>query len=203
VLPPFWKNDYLMKQLILYALISMSAIFILGCTATSKRKSENYYYQNKDQITEILKLYERLYTHQPFSAGYSDKSYKYVTMEVITDTVRYVFNNKGDSKTKLFETIRKFDYDTAMLKELSERLKTIKALWLSKAIFNVNGKKEAVTFLSFKSVLVEKPFVENKYYILLFPPHAVNNPEAKAKIQKGDIVMINDSVYFMIGSKFK
>ena len=176
---------------------------MLSCTATSKRKSANYYFQNKDQITMILKLYEQLYAQQPFSGGYSDKSYKYITMEVVTDTVRYVFSNKGDNKTKLFETVKRYNYDTTKLKELSERLKAIKALWLSKATFNVNGKKETVTFLSFKSVLVEKPFVENKYYILLFPPGPVKDAESRPKIKKGDIVKINDSVYFMIGSKFK
>ena len=176
---------------------------MVSCRATSERKSAKYYQQNKTQITEILKLYEKLYAQQPFSGGYSDKSYKYVTMEILTDTVRYIYSSKGDSKTKLFETIRKFDYDTTMLKKWSIQMKDIKCLWLSKATFNVNQKEEIVTFLSFKSVLIDKPFVENKYYILLFVPHPINDPAIKARVKKGDLVKIDELVYFMIGNKFK
>ena len=82
-------------------------------------------------------------------------------------------------------------------------MKEIKCLWLSKATFNVNQKEEIVTFLSFKSVLIDKPFVENKYYILLFVPHPINDPAIKARVKKGDLVKIDELVYFMIGNKFK
>ena len=97
----------------------------------------------------------------------------------------------------------KFNYDTSLLRKLSLKMKEIKCLWLDKSSFYLDGNKETVTFLSFKSVAIDKPFVENKYYILLFLPHPINHTEVKASIKKGKIVRINDLVYFGIGNRFR
>ena len=82
-------------------------------------------------------------------------------------------------------------------------MQEIKCLWLTKPSFFLDGIKESVTTLSFRSVAVEKPFVENKYYILIFPDHEIQSEEVKARIKKGDIAKIKDGVYFMIGNTFR
>ena len=175
---------------------------LTSCMVGSKRKSADYYEKNKEAITQIRYYYDQLYSHQPFSIGFTDKSFKYYVMEVTTDTLRYIFNT-DQSETKLFETILRFNYDTLLLQELAVKMKEIKCLWLDKSSFYVDEKKETVTFLSFKSAMVDKPFVENKYYVLVFLNHKLEHPDLKAKVKKGDIVKINDLVYFAIGNRFR
>jgi hypothetical protein len=168
----------------------------------SKRKSADYYEKNKEAITEIRSYYDQLYSQQAFSVGFTDKSFKYYVMEVTTDTLRYIFNT-DQSETKLFETILRFNYDTLLLQKLAFKMKEIKCLWLDKSSFYLEEKKETVTFLSFKSAKVDKPFVENKYYVLVFLNQKLEHPDLKAKVKKGDIVKINDLVYFAIGNRFR
>jgi negative regulator of replication initiation len=176
--------------------------FLVACSASSKRKSADYYKENKEAINKLRNLYDTLYQHQPFSAGFSDKSFQYYLVEVTTDTLRYVYNTEKN-KPQVSQVISKFQYDTAMLRELADRLKAIKCLWLSRSSFYVDEKRETVTFLSFKSALTDKPFVENKYYILIFLPYPITSPDINAKVNKGSLVKIDELVYFMIGTKFR
>ncbi len=82
-------------------------------------------------------------------------------------------------------------------------MKEIKCLWLDKATYYLDEKKDTATFLSFKSVSIEYPFVENKYYVLLFLHRSVDIPLMNAKVKKGDIVKVDELVYFGIANRFR
>jgi len=168
----------------------------------AERKSVAYYNKNHIVIVQMLKDYNLLYSQQPFSIGYTDRSYTYYVMYILTDTLRYIYDTKRGER-KLSELIRRFNYDTALLRDLALKMKQTKCLWLDKTSFYLDNKKDTVTFLSFKSVLIDKPFVENKYYILLFLNHQRDHPAFKARLKRGDLVKINDFVYFMIASHFR
>ena len=168
----------------------------------SKRKSAEYYHEHKQTITEIRKLYDELYKKQPFSAGYMDRSLKYFVMEVTTDTVRYLYNSDR-GRNQLYETITKFKYDTSKLVSIYSKMKEIECLWLSKSSFFIEGNREKVTYLSFKSASSGGPFKENKYYILIFLTRPFTSPEIKKRIKRGDIVKIDELVYFTIGNRFR
>ena len=188
------------RKILVFSLFVLTGLS--SCYVNSDRKSASYYEKNQPEINTIRRLYDSLYIHQPFSIGFTDKTFKYYVMEVITDTLRSIFNNEQSEK-QLFETIVRFNYDTSMLRQLSTKMKEIKCLWIDKASFYLDEKKDTVTFFSFKSVLIDKPFVENKYYILLFLKKKPEHPYLTNRVKKGEIVRINDLVYFMIGNKFR
>ena len=192
----------LMKNFKILFLAVISSLLFASCFTASKRKSADYYHENKAAINKIRFLYDKLYEQEAFGAGFTDKSCKYYLMEVTTDTVRYIYNTEKN-KPQVFETIRKFQYDTTMLREFAIQLKTIKCLWINKASFYVNGKKDTITFLSFKSALTDRPFVENKYYTLLFLNQPVKSTAGKERIKNGDWVRIDSLVYFTIGGGFR
>ncbi|HJS53689.1 MAG TPA: hypothetical protein VJ765_04070, partial [Chitinophagaceae bacterium] len=176
--------------------IHICLFLVLGglssCTGSKKnRKSAEYYQQNKTAILEMRNLYDSLYRQQPFSVGFTDQSFTYYAMEITTDTVRYIFNTEK-SEQNLHHTILRFRYDTSLLRRLAIRMKEVKCLWLDKATFYLDEKKDTITFLSFKSVSIEYPFVENKYYVLLFFHHPVDTPLMRAKVKKGDIVKVDE-----------
>jgi hypothetical protein len=173
-----------------------------SCAAGSKRKSAEYYTENKKAINQLRNLYEELYHHQPFSAGFTDKSLAYYVMEITTDTVRYIYNSEKN-RDQLYETIEKFQYDTSLLRLFSQKMKEVKCLWLSKSSFYVNERWETVTFFSFKAASSDRPFVENKYYILIFPGSPLSNEKIAGKVEKGSLVKIENMVYFTISSRYR
>lgn len=185
-----------------YLLLLLACYGLISCTAASKRKSAAYYQQNQAKIEETLQQYEKLYAYQPFSAGFTDKSFRYYLMEVSTDTLRYIINS-DNNLTQLGEVIKRFNYDTVQLRAMARNLKAIKCLWLSKNSFYIGDKRETITFLSFKSATVDKPFVENKYYVLIFLQHPITSSNIKERLKNGSLVKINDLVYFTISSKFR
>ena len=192
-----------MKRISRHGYLFLMIVGLTSCMTSSKRKSEDYYRENQKVITEMRKSYDKLYQQQAFSAGFTDKSYKYYVMEVNTDTVRYIYNTEKAERAQLNATISRFQYDTAMLNDLAVKMKSIKCLWLSKASFYVAEKRETVTYLSFKSAKNGGFFVENKYYILIFLEHPITSEDIKARIKKGDLVKIDKLVYFTIGNKFR
>lgn len=175
---------------------------LCSCGSSKQRKSADYYYDNKTSINEMRSIFDQLYSHQPLSVGFTDKSYKYYVMEVTTDSLRYIYNTHINEQ-QLYETVKKFQYDTAMLRKLSVLMNSNKCLWLSKSSFYINEKRETVTYLSFKSAKTDRPFVENKYYILIFLPYPITSADIKAKINNGDLVKIDELVYFMIGNGYR
>jgi hypothetical protein len=185
----------------IYLAIVVSLI-LSSCLIRAERKSAAYYHKNQIVIGQMLQDYQRLYDQQPFSIGFTNRSYTDYVLFFLTDTLRYIYNTET-GKSKLSELIRRFNYDTTLLPELALKMKQTKCLWLDKTSFYLGEKKDTVTFLSFKSVLIDKPFVENKYYILIFSSHKLDHPEIKARLRRGDLVKINDFVYFMIGSHFR
>jgi hypothetical protein len=191
-----------MKHSAIYCFAVVLIVGLMSCAATTTRKTASYYKQNKKQISEMRSLYEQLYRHQPFSAGFTDKSCKYFLMEVRTDTVRYIYNTEKN-KPQVYQTIHRFQYNSDLIQELTKRMRALKCLWISKSSFFMDEKRETITYLSFKSAARDQPFVENKYYILMFLNHPINSPEIKARIRRGDLVKIDELVYFTIGSGYR
>ncbi|ULQ57873.1 hypothetical protein KJS94_06635 [Flavihumibacter rivuli] len=174
----------------------------MSCAIGSKRKTAGYYFENKEAITQVRRYYDALYKIQPFSFGFADKKFKHYTIEVTTDTIRYIYNT-DQSRDEMYATILQSDYDTIVLKDMAEQMKAIKCLWVDKSSFYLDGQKETVTFLSFKSVLIDKPFVENKYYTLVFFDTLTTHPEIKARVKRGEFHQIDDKVFFTIGNRFR
>jgi hypothetical protein len=173
-----------------------------GCFTASKGKSADYYRENRAALEDLRNQYEKLYSHQPFSAGFTDKSYSYFAMEVKTDTVRYIYNTEKNSQ-QVARLIHRFDYDTAQLRAFAIKMKELKCLWLSKSTFFVNEQRETVTFLSFDAAAGNKPFVEQKYYILIFLNHPIMSQEFEKRIKKGNLVKIDELVYYRIGNGYR
>ena len=192
-----------MRSVLIHIIFMLFVTGIVSCTASKGRKSEAYYEKNRLAIERMRRQYDRLYAQQPFSIGFTDKSYKYYVMEVTTDTVRYIYNT-DKSEDQLYEMIDHFRYDTGTLASMARQMKELKCLCVDKSFLYVEGKKEIVTFLSFKSVLFDQPFVENKYYILMFTQSSFEkHDEVKARLKKGDFIKIRPNVYFYIGNRFR
>jgi hypothetical protein len=175
---------------------------IAGCFGKGQRKSEAYYAQHASDLQVLKKTYDSLYQYQPFSVGYTDKSFKYYFVEFTTDSIRWVYNNETGADS-MAATFQRIGYAPERFQRLLEIMKSTKCLWIDKVKRFADGKPAYFTYMSFGSVLVDKPFVENKYYALIFPndPNALSAVRRSAK--RGGIVAINDTVFFTITNRFR
>jgi hypothetical protein len=187
-----------MKNLIYIGLI----LLLTSCMASRKKKSADYYFKNEKSITDILKLYEELYSTQPFSLGFSDRSYKYVGMDIKTDTVRYAMEIE-ESEKAFFYAIGAFKYDTVDLRRLFVKMKEIKCIWLGKDNLFYKGREETVVFLSFRSVALGNPFLDRKYFMLMFFNPGFINSETTMEIEKHGYKKVNDHIYYTIAEAFR
>jgi hypothetical protein len=177
-------------------------LITISTSCTTTRKSEKYYQENKVAINELRSYYDTLYRQQPFSTGFTDKSFQYYVMQINTDTLRAIYTT-DTRKQELWENVQRFHYDTVLLKKLAAKMKEVKCLWLSKTTYYMGEQPVPFTYISFGSALIETPFVENKYYILVFLDHKVDHPDMQARINSGQLVPLDDLVYFTIGSSYR
>lgn len=67
--------------------IPILLMLAIGQSCSPERKSASYYQENKKEINELKNEYDALYRQQAFSAGFTDKTFKYYVMQIITDTL--------------------------------------------------------------------------------------------------------------------
>ena len=66
-------------------------LVMLSSCASKKMFSSKYYYENEKALTDIEQSYKKLYDQKLFSVGFTDKSFHYISLEIITDTIKYVY----------------------------------------------------------------------------------------------------------------
>jgi hypothetical protein len=173
---------------------------MMQLSCSPERKSASYYHENKEEISELKNEYDALYMQQPFSAGFTDKTFKYYVMQIVTDTLRAIYNSEK-RKNELWQNVLRFRYDTLMLKKMATTMKKIKCLWVGKTDHYFGEKRELFTYISFQSA--DKAFRENKYYVLILPDREVDYPEIKELMSKGKIVQIDSLVYFTTTNTYR
>lgn len=182
----------------LWILLAIPAVF----SCTPQRKTAKYYNLHKSDINQLKDDYEALYRTQPFAAGFTDRSFKFLVMEITTDTLRTIYNSERRGK-ELWQDAVRFHYDTVLLKAMVAEMRKVKCLWIGKGVHYFGEEKDSITVISFKSATGDNAYKENKYYNLLFFSHPVFYPEIKSRIRKGELVQIEDKVYFTISNKYR
>jgi hypothetical protein len=175
---------------------------LVGCFGRGQRKSADYYQQHANELQLIKRRFDSLYSIQPLSIGFTDKSFKNYFSEFTTDTVRWVYNNEtgADSLAVLFS---KVGYPPEVFDSILFSMRNVRCYWIDKVKRYVEGKPAYFTYLSFGSVPINKPFVENKYYVLIFPEGNIALKAIKQRLLRGGIIAINDSVFFSISNRFR
>jgi hypothetical protein len=188
-----------MKKIVYLILILM---LFASCMALKQKKSEDYYFKNEAAINEILQLFKGLNKTQPLSLGFSSRSFKSIGVEINTDTVRYVINN--DQSLNLFYLgLETFKYDTIALRKIYQKMYDIKALWIGKSHYYYEGRQQELTFLSFRSVMFGNPFLDRRYYALIFLDYKNIDPEKENAIAAAGYKKVKGNIYYTIADNFR
>jgi hypothetical protein len=180
----------------------LSLLMLFSCVSMKEKKSAKYYIENETKISEIIKGYDELYQQQPFNLGFSERDYSKLGLDIITDTIRYAITNQQRTDV-IQKTVKAFGYDTVKLRKLYTDLYEIRAIWLGRDDVYFHDVKSSVTYLSFRSVAVGNPFLDRKYYTLVFFDPSQTDDNFKNMLDKQGFRHVKNNIYFSILGRFR
>ncbi len=201
----------MLTKLTVIILFSGMAGFILSCSP--KNISANYYYQNEKVLDRIEESYKKLYQQQPFTIAFTDRDFKTISLEIITDTLSYIYQF-DINETRLTDTLVAYHLNDSKIIELIQQMRSIRCIWVNKLDYYVDEKKNTLVLVSIKPVALNSPFSYKKYYTLTYFPQPQYFDSAGQLLDKrrlrrlrkinGEIFKrINDRVCYTISGNFR
>jgi hypothetical protein len=194
--------------------IILLLVLLSGCTV-SKLYPEKYYTENKVQLHQTEEMYRTATHEKSFAAGFTSLDFSSVSIELKTDTVRYIFDFTLGEKN-MSDTLHKFGYDTAVIQRIISNMRSVKSTWINKLDYYVDGKEKTLSFLSIpvKQVSLFPLFQKRKYYVYTFydQPQAYDSQgrlldkkqsRRLRKVNGQHFLRINDRVSYTISGKFR
>jgi hypothetical protein len=185
-----------------FALLLCVAALMSSC-ASRKVFSTNYYNENEKALTFIESLYKTINQQRHFSVEFTDKSFEYVSLEILTDSIKYIyeFNIK---ETRLQDTLVKYKLPVEGVMSMINQMSSIHCIWINNLDYYVNNQKRPLIFMSIRHVGIRLPFTSEKYYILTFysqPQYFDSEGRLLASRQVRKLRKINDDVFRRVNDK--
>ena len=183
-----------------------------GCKAPGNFATK-YYAKHEKSLIKIEQSYRALYKEKPFSLQFSDKTFNYISLEMITDTLKYIYDFYLNEPA-LNDTLIKYGYNPKKISELINEMRTIKCTWINILDYFVNDARKSLVYISIRPKALAIPFNPKKYYILTFysqPQYydsegrLLDNRTVKQlrRIQNEIFRRINDKVCYTISDNFR
>ncbi len=196
-----------------YTLFCLVAILLLYSCTSQKKMSSKYYFQHEKGITNIEQSYKALYAERPFSIGFNDKNFNYISIEIITDSLKYIYEFDTHD-TRLKDTLTKYHLSVDGITNLVAQMRTLHCTWINNLDYYVADKKSKLVFMAMRPVSIQTPFGSEKYFILTFytqPQYfdsegrllANRRAERLRKIDGEVFHRINDKVCYTISERFR
>lgn len=169
-------------------------VIAYSCTP---RFTANYYRKNSTTVNSIYTQYNTLYFEKPFSIEFRDKSFNYISLEIIKDTIRYIYTFRMD-EDRLADTLDKYEFITGDMLNLIEDMRSIRCTWINKMDFYVNRQKEYLIYIAVREKKLDSWLKPEKYYTIAFFSQAQqfdNQGRLKATARSAKPMRINNAIY--------
>lgn len=184
---------------------------IFSCSP--KNISTKYYYQHEKVLDKIEETYKALSVEHPFTVGFTDKAFKTVSIEIITDTLSYIYEF-DISEPRLTDTLLAYHLNAPKVIKLIQQMQSIRCAWIKNLDYYVDEKKNTLVLMSIRSVALHSPLAYKKYYVLTYfqqPQYFDSDGRLldKRKLRRlrkinGEVFKrINDKVCYTISGKFR
>ena len=205
------KKNWMQNKAVHVILLFTLAGFVFSCSP--KNISSTYYYQNEKILDSIEEKYKKLSEKNPFTIGFSSSDFSIISLEIITDTLTYVYEFEIN-EPRLYDTLARYRLDAPQISRLIMQMHSIRCTWIKKQDYYVDEKKNSLIFMSVKPVALKPPFSYQRYYVLTYfnqPQHFDSEGRLldKRRLRRlrkinGDIFhRINDKVCYTISGRFR
>lgn len=139
----------------------------LFCSCSAKIVSKNFYEEHSEELLAIEKNYQTLYKEKPFSLAFTNKKLTQVSVELITDTLTYIYDFDVADK-RLTDTLKKYGLRPDSVLNLITSMQKVSCTWINNFDYYVNDRERRLIFISIKPVLIRYPLSPPKYYIIAY-----------------------------------
>ena len=193
--------------------IILCALITLLASSCKTVNIAHYYHRHQSILDSIELVYTHAYAHKPFSVEFTDRAFDRVSLELVTDTLTYVYEF-WVGEDRMMDTLRKFGYDTSAITDLITRMRSVDCTWVNNLDYYTEERKHYLTYLSLWPRTFNFPFVNKKYYILTYfqqPQYFDSDGNLLAgrrlrrvrKINAEVFRRINDRVCYTLSDRFR
>jgi len=187
-----------LNSIIFAGLLSMA---LFSCSP--KNISTKYYYENEKVLDRIEESYKALYPLGPFNIGFTDRAFKTVSLEIITDTLSYIYEFQIN-EPRLTDTLLAYNLNAKKINTLINQMHDIRCTWINYSDYYVDEKKHTLILMSIKPVKLKALFSYAKYYVITyFPQPQYFDSEGRLldKRRLRELRRINGEVFRRINNK--
>ena len=166
-LPGSQKKKQMINNKNYILIISLCTCLLFSCSP--KNISTRYYYENEKVLDRIEESYKALYPLGPFNVGFTDREFKTVSLEIITDTLSYIYEFNIE-EPRLRDTLTAYNLNAAKINALIKQMHDIRCTWINHSDYYVDEKKHTLILMSIKPVALKSLFSYAKYYVLTYFP---------------------------------
>jgi hypothetical protein len=141
---------------------------VFASCSSARKISSGYYHKNAKVLDNMEVTYRELYRQKPFALQFTDKSFEAVSIDILTDTIKYVYVFNPGEKERMNDTLRKYGISIPGLNKLISQMKEIKCNWINMLDYYVDAAKHNMIFMSIRPVEWTAPFIPPKYYIVTY-----------------------------------
>lgn len=175
---------------------------LYGCSS-QKLFTANYYKEHEKELTRLEASYKKIHAQTPFSAGFTDRSFEHVSLEIITDSIKYI-NEFALTDNRMQDTLHKYQLPVEEILQLVLQMREIHCSWINTLDYYTNQQKHTLVFLSVKPLNFRLPFSRKKYLILTFfqqPQYYDTDGNLLAGRRLRKLRKINDETFRRVNDK--
>lgn len=187
----------------LHIIVLAGIIIMFSSCASRKVFSTNYYFENEKALTEIAQSYKDLYQQNHFSVAFTDRSFSFISLEIITDSIKYIYEF-GVEEPRLQDSLIKYGMPAKRITDLVMKMRSIHCIWINNLDYYSNGQKQSLVFMSIRQVAIHLPFTYEKFYVLTFyaqPQYFDSEGRLLERRRLRKLRRINDEIFRRINDK--
>jgi len=189
-----------MKNRVSYYILFIAVCIVSSCTTTNISK---YYSKHKPVLYSIEEVYKSEYNKQKFSLLFTDKSYNHLSLELLTDSIRYIYDFET-TENRLNDTLEKYHLNISAMRSLISNMQLLRCKWIDNLDYYVDDKKNYLLYLSIYKQTFRLPFIEPKYYVLTYfsqPQYYDSEGRLLDHRSRRRLRKINNEIFYRVNDK--
>jgi hypothetical protein len=139
---------------------------IMSCSP-SRKLVTSYYQQHSAALDKMEHDYKDLYQQKRFALQFTDKQFRQVSVEIITDTLKYVYVF-GMNEPRLTDTLKKYGLNPTGVHDLINEMRAVHCTWINNLDYYTGLAKHYMVFMSIWKYDAKLSLTKPKYYILAY-----------------------------------
>ncbi len=188
-----------MKKYLLH--IITIAVVLSSCSAR-RELTADYYRQNEATLVSIKDKFKKLHRQHPFSFEVRDKEFTNVGIEIITDTIRYIYHfDPGENH--LADTLQAHRFNVPEMLSLFADMKKMRCTWITNLDYYERRQEKYMVFLSLRHNKLGSKRKEKYFTVAFFdqPQFFDDKGRLLDKEKSRNIRKINGQVFYKINSR--